>query len=168
MRHRHRDDDTGPVVLMKRMEERQTYDVLRDVGFTHYGTHVMVKRHLYTRRWGRALEKEKAAFIKKNEKIIHDLSMQCLIDDPEVMTARLTGLIWRDRSEPPAVEYTIVRAVVKNIGLAFDWDKKERQVATDRIKKYRIYEEKMAQKRWTAKSILTYLRLKGLLSPRNV
>jgi hypothetical protein len=150
------------------MEERQTYDVLRDVGFTHYGTHVMVKRHLYTRRWGRALEKEKAAFIAENVEIIRDLSFQCLIDDPETMTARLTGLIWRDRSEPPAVEYTIVRAVVKNIAEVFDWDKKERQVVTDRIKKYRIYEEKVAQIRWTALNIPTYLRMKGLLSPRNI
>lgn len=153
---------------MRRMEERQTYDVLRDVGFTHYGTHVMVKRHLYTRRWGRALEKEKAAFIEDNKKIIQDLAMQCLSDDPEVVTARLTGLIWRDRTEPPAVEYTIVRAVIKTIGEAFEWDKKERQVATDRIKKFRIYEAKMAQIRWTALNIPTYLRMKGLLSPRNI
>lgn len=153
---------------MRRMEERQTYDVLRDVGFTHYGTHVMVKRHLYTRRWGRALEKEKAAFIEQNQQLIDDLTMQCLHDDPEIVTTRLTSLIWRDRAESPAVEYTIVRAVIKKVGLIHEWTKHERQVATDRIKKYRIHEEKIAQIRWTGLNIPTYLRMKGLLSPRNI
>ena len=79
MCHRCRNDNIGFVVLVRRLKERDCYDLLRDeCGFTHYGVRVVARRYMWSDRWRRALEKEKQQFKIDNGDEIEAIALRCL------------------------------------------------------------------------------------------
>ena len=152
---------------MKRGEERDCYTLLREqCGFTHFGVRTVVLAFMPSPRWKRALEKERAVFIKSMDSDIDSLALQCMREDPATSARAIINLVWSDRSQQPAVCWAIVSETARRIGKAMDYDKVQTRRMRDKLRFFREWESKQAKKRWTANHIATYLVLKGFLSPR--
>lgn len=164
-----RNFNTGPVVFVRLGNERATYRVLRDkCGFTHYGVRTVAYRHLHTPRWVRAIGKERKEFVEYNTPVIEALAVQCMSSDPLQVGRKVLNLVWNDRSEPPAVCWTIVAEVALFVCRAMEFSSKDKRRLWSRIRILREYESINALKQWTDSHVESYLIIKGLLSPRSL
>lgn len=154
---------------MKRMAERDCYTLLREqCGFTHFGVRTLVHTFMPSPRWKRALEKERAVFIKSMDSDIDILALQCMREDPATSARAIIKLVWSDRSQQPAVCWAIVSEVARRIGQAMEYDRVQVRRMRDKLRFFREWESKQAKKRWAENHIATYLVLKGFLSPRTL
>ena len=169
MRLRSGNINAGPVVFVKLSNERATYRLLRDkCGFTHYGARTVAYRHLHTPRWVRAIGKERKAFVDENMELIQTLALQCMSSDPRQVGRKMLNLVWNDRSQPPAVCWTIVAEVGLFVCKAMGFNSKDKRRLWSRIRTLREYESINALKQWTEGHVESYLIIKGLLSPRSL
>lgn len=151
---------------MKRGEERNCYTLLREqCGFTHYGVRTVVHTYMPTPRWLRAIQKERALFIKAVDPEIDSIAIQCMREDPTTSARAILSLVWSDRSQQPAVCWTVVSEVIRRISQAMGYDKVQVRRMRDVLRFFREWERKHSKKRWTDNHIATYLVMKGYLSP---
>ena len=152
---------------MKRLGERDCYALLRDeCGFTHWGVRTVVHTFMPSPRWTRAIEKERTLFIKSLDSQIDTIALQCMREDPKTAGRAILALVWSDRTQPPAVCWTVVNEAARRIGEAMCYDRVQVRAMRDKLRYFREWESKQAKKRWTANHIATYLVMKGHLSPR--
>lgn len=146
------------------MKERECYALLRDeCGFTHYGVRVVAHRYMWSERWKRALEKEKKAFKEMMAEDIEVIAVQCLRPEPVMSGNALLALVWRKKSEPPAICWETALEVVKHIGRVMEFDKKDKQTLRQTVDIIRRYERKVMLERWTENLLTAYLTIKGFL-----
>ena len=157
------------MVLLKRLDEWDCYDRLRGpVGFSHHMVEVVVKRYLKTPRWERVLHKAKRMFLDEMAEDVDALAAMCVRDDPRATARALLNLTWRDRNEPPAACYTVVRAAASTVSRAMNWDNRDRAALSTALKPLRRWEERRALDRWKNDALRTYLTLHGHISPRSL
>ena len=152
------------MVLVKRLKERDCYDLLRDeCGFTHYGVRVVARRYMWSDRWRRALEKEKQQFKIDNGDEIEAIALRCLRPEPVDSGRALLAIAWNNPKQPPAICWETCLEVVKTIGRVMEYDKEQKQTLRQSVDKLRKYEKRIMEKRWTENLITAYLTIKGYL-----
>ena len=151
---------------MKRLKERDCYNLLRDeCGFTHYGVRVVARKYMWSPRWRRALEKEKQQFKLDNAEEIEAIALRCLRPAPQDAGMAVLAIAWNNPKHPPAICWETCLEVVKTIGRVMEYDKEQKQTVRQTVDKLRKYEKKKMENRWTENLITAYLTIKGHLPP---
>lgn len=157
------------MVLLKRLDEWDCYERLRGpVGFSHHMVETVVRRYMKTPRWERILPKAKRRFLDEMADEVDSLAALCMRESPRATGRALLNLTWRDRSEPPAACYTVVRAAASLVSRAMEWDNRSRAALSASLKPLKRWEESRALDRWRNDGLRTYLVLHGHLSPRSL
>ena len=104
-------------------------------------------------------------FIESINPEIDAIAIQCMRDDPDTAARAILSLVWSDRSQQPAVCWTIVSEVIRRISQAMGYDKVQVRRIRDMLRFFREWERKHSKKRWADNHIATYLVMKGYLSP---
>ncbi len=151
---------------MKLGRERECYRLLmNEVGLTHYQIRTIAYRHMQSKRWVRAIGKERASFVQSMEPQIEAVALQCMREDPRVAARAVLSLVWNDRKEPPAVCWTVVAQAMSRIAEVMEWDRKQIRQMWEAARSLREWEGVQGFKRWTEDNLRTYLIIKGFLPP---
>lgn len=151
---------------MRLGKERECYRLLREeVGLTHYQVRTLAYRNFQSKRWVRAIGKERAAFVESKRSEIEDIAIQCLREDPRVAARAVLALVWNDRKEQPAVCWTVVAQALLRIAEVMEWDRKQIRQMWESARSLREWEGVQGFKRWTEDNLRTYLIIKGFLPP---
>lgn len=138
---------------------------MNEVGLTHYQIRTIAYRNMSSKRWVRAIGKEREAFVKKMESEIDAIAVQCMREDPRVAARSVLALVWNDRKEPPAVCWTVVAQSMLRIAEVMEWDRKQIRQMWEAARPLREWEGVQGFKRWTEDNLRTYLIIKGFLPP---
>ena len=151
---------------MRLGKERECYRLLmNEVGLTHYQIRTIAYRNMNSKRWVRAIGKERAKFVERMESEIDAIAVQCMREDPRVAARAVLALVWNDRKEPPAVCWTVVAQALLRIAEVMEWDRKQIRQMWESARSLREWEGVQGFKRWTEDNLRTYLIIKGFLPP---